>query len=138
MNRKSIENLSPSNFAFVMATGALALAFFKTGWMLFFEIFLFIGLIGYAILTVLFIFRACLLKRRLIDDFKDIQKMFRYLTFSAGSSALAIGFSLNGNETIGLFLGCVGAFSAILMTIPEELLAMANKSQNGLMACIEA
>lgn len=116
MYRKLIENLSPSNFAFVMATGALALAFFKTGWTLLFEIFLFMGLVGYTILTVLFILRAYFLKSQLIDDFKDIQKMFRYLTFSAGSSALAMGFSLNGNEAIGLYLGCIGAFSFILMT----------------------
>lgn len=116
MRNQSIEQLGPSNFAFIMATGALSLAFYKTGWMLLAQVFMGIAAVAYGILVVLYVWRMALLRSKLLEDFGDIQKMFRYLTFSAGSSALAVCLAVQGFNNAGVVLGALGAISAILLT----------------------
>lgn len=115
-HRLSIENLSPANFAFIMATSSLSLAFFKTGWPSLSFLFMVIAAVAYTCLLVLYIIRLFLLGKGLLDDFKDIETMFRYLTFSAGSSALAICVIVMGYGPLGVVLGTIGALSAILLT----------------------
>lgn len=114
--KASIESICPSNFAFIMATGSLSMAFYKSGWPLVSYAFMVIAAVVYVLLLGLFITRICLLRVTLIEDLKDIQKMFRYLTFSAGSSALAVCVTLMGSATLGLILGAIGALSAIVLT----------------------
>lgn len=116
MNQTSLRNLSPSNFAFVMATGAVSIILNKTGWFSLSLIFLIIGLIGYSVLTSLFIIRLFAIGKDVIQDMKDIQKMFKYLTFSAGSSSLGISLCLSGYNLGGLILGLIGVLSTILLT----------------------
>lgn len=116
MERSSLTNLSPSNFAFVMSTGITATIFFQSGWYLLCICLLTVGTIGYIGLVSLFAYRLYLLKSEVLKDFKDIQKMFKYLTFSAASSSLAISFCLLGYNSIGFLLAIIGACSAILLT----------------------
>ena len=111
-----MKNLSPANFAFVMSSGVVSMIFHQTNWTFLSWIFLIIGSIGYAALVSLFIARLLILKIGVLQDFKDIQKMFKYLTFSAGSNALAAGYCLFGYNQVGLILGFVGVISTILFT----------------------
>lgn len=116
LNQISLKNLSPANFAFVMSSGVVSMIFHRTDWIYFSWIFLIIGSIGYAALISLFIVRLFVLKMKALQDFKDIQKMFKYLTFSSGSSALAVSYCLSGYNQVGLILGLVGVISTIVLT----------------------
>ena len=115
-NPVSLKNLSPANFAFVMSTGVVSLIFHRTGWLTLSWIFLIIGTIGYGALVTLFTTRILALKKEVIEDFKDIKKMFKYLTFCAGSNALAVSFCLFGYNHVGLLLGIIGVFSTVFFT----------------------
>ena len=116
LNQSSLKNLSPANFAFVMSSGVVSMIFHRTDWIYLSWIFLIIGSIGYVALISLFIARLIVFKIEVVQDFKDIQKMFKYLTFSAGSSALAVGYCLSGYNQVGLILGLLGVFSTIIFT----------------------
>lgn len=116
LNQIAFKNLSPANFAFVMSSGVVSMIFHRTGWIDLSWMFLIIGSVGYGVLIALFIARLFVLKRDVLQDFKDIQKMFKYLTFSAGSNALAVGYCLFGYIPVGLILGLVGVISTIVLT----------------------
>lgn len=116
MNKKLLKNLSPANFAFVMSTGVVSIIFHRTDWYHLSMLFLIIGLIGYVALVALFLTRIFVLKMEVLQDFKDIKKMFKYFTFSAGSNALAASLCLFGYNEGGLILGSIGVISTILLT----------------------
>ncbi len=116
INQSSLKNLSPANFAFVMSSGITSIIFNRTGWLNISFVFLIIGILGYLVLISLFMCRLFLLKKEVLQDFKDIQKMFKYLTFSAGSNALAVSCSLSGYNLIGLILAVIGVISTIVLT----------------------
>lgn len=78
MSRTLLKNLSPANFAFVMSTGIVSIIFSKEDWPNLSLLFLIIGLLGYLALIALFISRFVLHKMEILEDFKDIQKMFKY------------------------------------------------------------
>lgn len=116
MNQTLIKNISPSNFGFVMATGILSIVFQKAHWSMISLFFLLLALFGYMILVGLFITRMYLFKYELLKDFGRIQKMFKYLAFSAGSNSLAVGLTLAGFNQAGLVLGFIGVVSTLLFT----------------------
>jgi tellurite resistance protein TehA-like permease len=116
LTQASFKNLSPANFAFVMSSGVLSIIFHKAGWVDLSWLFLIIGSIGYGVLISLFISRLFVLRRQVLQDFKDVQKMFKYLTFSAGSNALAVSCCLSGYNSVGLILGVIGTLSTIVLT----------------------
>jgi len=116
MNRSAFKKLSPANFAFIMSTGVVSIVLHASGWPLFSRLFLFIGGIGYLALVLLFAMRIFILKEVILDDFKDIQRMFKYLTFCAGSNTLAIASILLEHDTLGIILGIIGTISTILFT----------------------
>jgi tellurite resistance protein TehA-like permease len=116
MNQKALKNLSPANFAFVMSSGSVSLILYKTGWLTLSWLILVIGLFGYLALVSLFTWRVFVIKREILKDFKDIQRMFKYLTFSAGSNGLSVSCYLFGYELIGLILGIAGIISTIFLT----------------------
>ncbi len=99
-----------------MATGILSIAFYKQDLNMLSWLFLAIGLIAYAILVSLFIARLALLGKTALQDLQNIQKMFKYLTFSAGSNALAVGLSLQGYDLFGFALGAIGVTTTIFLT----------------------
>lgn len=115
-NQKALENLSPANFAFVMASGSVSLIFYKTGWLTLALLLLFVGMLGYFFLCTLFIWRFCVIKKKVLHDFKDVGKMFKYLTFSAGTNALAVSCLLFRYDLFGLILGVIGTISTVILT----------------------
>ena len=79
--------------------------------------FLIIGIFGYVVLISLIYGQVIYYsEKEVLQDFKDIQKMFKYLTFSAGSNALAVSCCLLGYNQSGLILGLIGVISTILLT----------------------
>ncbi len=116
MNRQRFKNLSPANFAFVMSTGVLSVVLERTGWSSLSHLFLIIGLIGYAVLIFLFAVRLIVLKSDILNDLKNIQVMFKYLTFAAGTNALAVSLCISQYNLPALFLGSIGIISTLLLT----------------------
>lgn len=116
MNLLVFKNINPANFAFAMATGVVSIAFLKANWTLLFGLLLIMGLVGYLALVLLFIVRVYRFKWELLNDFRQIPKMFKYLTFSAGSNTLSVSLSLAGFEIAGLILGVIGIVSTIFLT----------------------
>ncbi len=94
-----------------MSTGIVSVIFFRTGWFDLSHLFLIIGTVFYIGLIALFMARLFLLRSKVLQDFEDIQKMFKSSNFSAGSNVLAVSFCLSGYNQIGLALGIVGTFS---------------------------
>jgi tellurite resistance protein TehA-like permease len=113
---KSLEALSPANFAFVMATGIGAMIFHYAGWIYLAWAFLVIGILGYLTLIFLFVLRAVVIQKEALNDFGNIQKMFKYLTFSAGSNTLAVSSALFGYDLPGLIFAAIGVISTIILT----------------------
>lgn len=116
MDQAALKNMSPANFGFVMATGVSSIIFHKTGWIKLSWFFLCIGFLGYLALVSLFLWRIFIYKKEVLNDFKDVQRMFKYLTFSAGSNAIAVSWALLGYNQVALILGIVGIISTILLT----------------------
>lgn len=111
-----MKNLSPGYFGLVMATGILATLFYKVGWIDVSRSTLMLGLTCFIILFFAFIFRAFILKGEVLDDLQDIQRMFKYLTFSAASNSLAVPLALFGHTITAQVLGGIGVASTIILT----------------------
>lgn len=116
IDRTLLKNMSPANFAFVMATGIVSTIFFMNGWLHLSQLFLFIGLFGYLALICFFTARLVLFGKEILQDLRNIQKMFKYLTFSAGSNTLAVSSLLLGYDEIGWILSVVGISSTLILT----------------------
>jgi tellurite resistance protein TehA-like permease len=116
MNRILLKNLSPANFAFVMSSGIASLIFNRTGWTNLSLLFLIVGVIGYVGLISLFMMRLLAYRTDVLQDLGDIRKMFKYLTFSAGSNALAASCCFSGYYLAGYILGLIGIISTVVLT----------------------
>lgn len=113
--KKSLEDLDPINFAFIMATGIVSISLHINGWIRLGNLFLAIGTVGYIGLILLFAARFYLVPKIAFHKMKDIQELFKYLSFSAGSDALAAHFSMLGNTVVAFILGFIGAISTIFL-----------------------
>lgn len=108
--------VDPIRFAYVMATGIISIAFHKLNFPYLSELFLALASIGYIWLLVLFGIRFFMDKKRMIQEFCEVQGLLRYFTFSAGTDALAVRFILQGSfNTLGLILGIIGGVSTLLL-----------------------
>lgn len=107
--------LDPVNFAFVMATGIVSIIL-HSAWPTLSRIFLLAGSIGYLGLIFILLKQTYLLGGRLFEEMKNVQTVFKYLTFSAGSNALAVRFCMEGCDRIGFMLGLLGVITTIALT----------------------
>lgn len=97
----------PVSFSFVMATGILSIAFFLTGWAIASYVFLGLASAGYVLLVVQTFFAKL--------DWMHLETLFKMLTFSAGTSTLAIRYLLLDTFDLGLALGIVGIGSCFFL-----------------------
>lgn len=109
-----IEKFDPVSFAYVMASGSVALALHVTGFTTLAQFFLIVGLIGYIALIFLFCLRSYFIPKLFSQEIAQLHNQFKYFTFSAGSNALASVFALRGNDYSALVLGAIGTISCVL------------------------
>ncbi len=112
---ETLQDLDPASFVFVMATGIVSISLYINGWILLSNIFLGIGTLGYITLLLLFFLRSFWLAPIDFRKSKVLLELFKYLSFSAGTDALATHFAIRGSTTIALILGTIGAISAIIL-----------------------
>ncbi len=112
---KKTTDIDPVNFAFVMASSTLSITLNILGSDLFSEIFFFLSTLGFALLALLFAMRFTLFTKQMIADLANVEILFKYFTFSAAASSLAIRFCIAGYPTIATVLAIIGAGSTTLM-----------------------
>lgn len=115
MDEKLVAKLDPIRFAYVMATTSTSIALFVTGFFTLSSLFLALALLGYVWLISLFITRLCLFGKSVLHNMKDIERLFKWFAFSAGTSALSIRLCLDGYDHPGAVLGIIGGVSTIVL-----------------------
>lgn len=112
---KGLKDIDPVNFAFVMATAILSISLNIMNHFWLSELFFLLGTVGFVLLTFLFGLRLFLFPKEVLAEGARVEILFKYFTFSAGSSALAVRFCISDYTTIGITLGIIGAISAVIL-----------------------
>lgn len=113
--KTAIKKLDPVCFAYVMATGTLSTALHITGWTSLSLLFLFLAILGYLSISFLFICRVFFYPRQIMYDFVQVKTLFKCLTFSAGSNALAVRLALGDSLLGSKILAFLGVISTIIL-----------------------
>lgn len=88
--KNGIKNLHPANFAMVMATGIISIAFEIIAFPIIAKALLALNLILYFSLCVTLIARALFFLPNLITDFRNLRHAFLFLTFVVGTNTIGM------------------------------------------------
>lgn len=97
-------HLSPGYFAFVMATGIVAVGAHLRGFMTLATVLLSIATLGYLVLICLNIWRFTKYRSNFVNDAKNPQRAFGYFTFIAATNVVAAALVGNGQIVIACVL----------------------------------
>lgn len=97
---RSVAGLTPGYFAFVMATGIVALALRLDGFALPALVLLALAAAGYAVLVALNVWRLTAYREDVLDDFRDPRRAFGFFAFVAGTNVLGVGAGSEGWFTV--------------------------------------
>ncbi|MGH3654900.1 MAG: tellurite resistance/C4-dicarboxylate transporter family protein [Glutamicibacter sp.] len=109
MFRGVLENLSPGYFALTMGTGIVSVGLHEAGWDLFSRILLVIAAVTYALLWVLYIWRAVAFSEAMKADLRGPEMAFGYFTVVAGTDVLAVRLGAEGFGAISMGLVTLAA-----------------------------
>ncbi len=98
----AIAHLSPGYFALVMGTGIVSIGLHLTGFVLLSIILLWIAGVSYAVLWVLYIWRAITHRAEMLHDLRSPEMAFAYFTVVAGTNVLAVRLTQEGLVSIAL------------------------------------
>jgi tellurite resistance protein TehA-like permease len=101
---KQLEAIFPGNFAYVMASGILSIAFHIKKFFLFSTLFYLLGAIGYIFLIILYATRLIFYPRLSWSNLLNNKKIFDHFTFVAGTNILALRALLSHQKTLSLTL----------------------------------
>lgn len=102
--RRAVEQLSPGYFALVMATGIVSIGLDTVGLASASVVLLALAVTSYAVLWVLYVWRAVAFRSAWVHDLRDPEQAFGYFTVVAGTGVLAAALIRHG--LIGPALGC--------------------------------
>ncbi|UJP11573.1 tellurite resistance/C4-dicarboxylate transporter family protein [Microbacterium sp. KUDC0406] len=102
--RDAVAHLAPGYFALVMGTGIISVGLHDAGWEVPSDILMWIAIVAYAVLWVLYIWRASAFRKHLVADLRDPAKAFGFFTIIAGTDVLAVRLSMAGFGGISLWL----------------------------------
>jgi len=111
-----VQEVDPLNFAFVMATAIISITLHILNWQFFSGLFFLLSTVGFTVLVFLFGAMFILFPKKMFSEMVHAGILFKYFTFSAAASGLAIRFCMAGNITIAALLGITGAVSAVILT----------------------
>jgi tellurite resistance protein TehA-like permease len=120
----------PGSFCYVMASAALSSALHVSKWTILSHIFLVFTIAGYFYLILDFIFHLLSSPRKILLESCSIKNLFKWLTFSAGTSDLAGRLLLDGYTTSGLALGMIGASFTIFLVYSIFCLLFFHKKES--------
>src|SRR5690625_4638751 len=108
---QSLKRLSPGYFALVMATGIVSVGLHKIGLEAPSLVLLAIAAVSYAVLWILYIWRAVAYRQAMVRDLRGPEAAFAYFTVVAGTDVLAVRLISAGY--VGVALPLV-LFAAVL------------------------
>ena len=108
-------DFDPLNFAFIMATEGISYVLQLMEYPLLSLGFFFFGILAYLSLLIQFFLNLWSDPRIIRDQLLDVPTQFKYLTFSAGTNALATRLTLAHLDELAFILACVGTISAIIL-----------------------
>lgn len=94
--RDSIAQLSPGYFALVMSTAIVSIGFYTAGVPAIARPLLVVSAVSYAILWVLYIWRAIAHRARTLEDVRNPESAFSYFTAVAGTGVLGVSLVHEG------------------------------------------
>jgi tellurite resistance protein TehA-like permease len=112
---RSLRELHPGSYAFVMATGIVSVGADELGEPLASRLLLAAAIAGYAVLSALFLGRALRFGRELWADTGRPDRAFGFFTFVAGSNVLAVRLQLAGATGAAGALAAVAAVAWVLL-----------------------
>lgn len=92
----ALERLSPGYFALVMGTGIVSVGLHLTGFDVLSAILLWIAAVSYAVLWVLYIWRAMTHRAAMLHNLRGPEMAFAYFTVVAGTNVLAVRLTQEG------------------------------------------
>lgn len=107
--RAAVARLSPGYFALVMATGIVSIGLHDVGAQTLSLALLYITAVAYAVLWVLFIWRAIAFPHHVRKDLRNPEVAFAYFTVVAGTDVLAVRLAQAEAATAAAVLLFVGA-----------------------------
>lgn len=105
----AVARLSPGYFALVMATGIVSIGLHDVGAMALSVALMWIAAVAYAVLWVLFIWRAIAFPHHVRSDLRNPEIAFAYFTVVAGTDVLAVRLVQQGAVAPATILLLVGA-----------------------------
>ncbi len=132
-SHRTLRDLYPGYFAFVMATGIVSTAAALFTLQAFSDFLLLVGTVGYVLLIALYLARMALCPAEMLEDARAPGKAFGFFTFVAASNVLAVRYAAAGEMRIALALGVIGAFSWLWLTysIPVGLMLGSSERRLG-------
>ncbi|WP_084626597.1 tellurite resistance/C4-dicarboxylate transporter family protein [Demequina aurantiaca] len=107
--KQAVAQLSPGYFALVMGTGIISVGLKDLGFDSFSGVLLTIALVAYAVLWVLFLWRAIAFRREFFADVRNPEKVFAFFTIVAATDVLAVRLFLEERPHVAMPLVFVGA-----------------------------
>jgi tellurite resistance protein TehA-like permease len=128
---KQLEEMAPSSFAFVMATGILANVSSMLHYSLAGNILFQINVIAFVFLIILYVLKIVFHSGKMIEEISEHSKGAGYLTFVAGACILGIGFAkMKQNFAIAeaLFFVALVAWLVIIYSFLSSTILKRDKS----------
>lgn len=113
--RTSLSTMSPSVFAFVMATGAISIAAELASWHALSVVLWIVAGLAWCVLAVLLVLRLVAYRREVAGDIGDPTRAFGFFTLVAGTAVLGIRFSIAGLAPLAAALGVLALVLWILL-----------------------
>lgn len=105
----ALRSLSPGYFALVMGTGIVSVGLHEVGFEPLSLVLLAIAAVSYAVLWVLYVWRAVSHRQAMVRDLRGPEMAFAYFTVVAGTDVLAVRLMQAGYPGIALPLVCFAA-----------------------------
>jgi tellurite resistance protein TehA-like permease len=114
---QSVQNLSPSYFSMVMATGIVAIATQLFGYLFLAKLLFYINILSFAVLLILYVLRLIFYPKDFISDFVNPAKIPGFLTFVAASAILGNQFvKIENNYQIAFYFFIISIIFWIFLT----------------------
>ena len=111
-----LSNLPTAYFALVMATGIVSIASYNLNFIYIAKPLFYFNIVAYLFMNLLYILRALLYPKNLMDDIKDPAKSPGFLTYVAGTCVLGTQFIvIASNFVIASILFYIGTFAWLIL-----------------------
>lgn len=126
---RSVKELHPGYFAYVMATGIVSTGVFLMGPSWLSRVFLVLAALGFVILAIALLWRLAAYREAVVSDVLAPDRVFGFFTLVAGMDVLGVRLALSGHPLATAILAGFAVLFWLVMTygIPATLLLRPNQ-----------